>query len=372
MRWKATADLPFDDAVDTWTDLPASARTYTVTGLKNGTEYTFSVRHVTASSAGPPVSAKATPRDPPSPPRVPPEASFTFSADCSDDPCRVRTGEEIRFTDTSTGNVTEWRWSFGDGAGSNLRSPTHAWSTPGFYDVTLTVSDGLSSDSASRTVLVAGRRLEASFRLDIPCDEDLCRTLTDALVSFVDTSGGNVTERHWSFGDGATSNLRSPTHAWSTPGFYDVTLTVSDGSSSDSASRAVLVEAAAPAGSCRFDAETRCLHDSRFEVKVGWWSVDGESGAGQVVEAGTNDSGLFWFFNPQNWEVLVKVLDGCAINQRTWVLGASTTDLGYRITVTDTVTGESRSYSNEPGRPAPAITDTEAFSGACVAGAAVH
>ena len=219
---------------------------------------------------------------------------------------------------------------------------------------------------------VPGRRLEASFRLDIPCEEDLCRTFTDAPVSFLDTSGGNVTEWRWSFGDGATSNLRSPAHAWSSPGFYDVTLTVSDGSSSDSATRILLVEAAAPAGSCRFDAETLCLRDSRFEVKANWWSAEGESGPGRVVYAGTNDSGLFRFFDPLNWEVLVKVLDGCGINGRMWVLGAATTDLGYRILVTDTVTGESRSYVNEPGQPAPAIIDTEAFSGPCGAGAAVH
>ena len=127
-----------------------------------------------------------------------------------------------------------------------------------------------------------------------------------------------------------------------------------------------------PAGPCRTDAETLCLRDSRFEVKMDWLGADGESGPGRVVDAGTDDSGLFQFFDPLNWEVLVKVLDGCGINGRMWVLGASTTDLGYRILVTDTVTGESRSYSNEPGRPAPAIVDTEAFSGACAAGAAVH
>ena len=283
VRWKATADLPFDDAVDIWTDLPASAWAYTVTGLKNGTEYAFAVRYMTASGAGPAVTAKATPRDPPSPPRMPPKASFTVSVDCSDDPCRVRTGQVIGFTDTSTGNVTEWRWSFGDGATSDLKSPTHAWSVPGFYEVTLTVGDGSSSDSVTRTVLV---------------------------------------------------------------------------------------EAAAPAGSCRADAETRCLKDSRFEVKANWWSADGESGPGRVVYAGTNDSGLFRFFDPLNWEILLKVLDGCGINGRMWVLGAATTDLGYRILVTDTVTGESRSYENEPGRPAPAIVDTEAFSLPCGGGAA--
>ncbi len=281
-RWRATADLPFDDAVDTWTDLPASARAYTATGLKNGTRYTFAVRYVTASGAGPTVSTAATPRDLPSPPRVPPKASFVVSVDCFDDPCRVRTGEEIRLTDTSSGNVTK---------------------------------------------------------------------------------------RNWSFGDGATSDLKSPTHAWTAPGLYDVTLTVSDGSSSDSAIRTLLVGASAPSGSCRADAETLCLQDSRFMVNVNWWNAAGESGAGRVVDAGTSDSGLFQFFDPENWEVLIKVLDGCRTNGRMWVLGASTTDLGYRIRVTDTVTDESRSYANEPGRPAPAIVDTKAFSGACSGGA---
>ena len=120
-----------------------------------------------------------------------------------------------------------------------------------------------------------------------------------------------------------------------------------------------------PAGSCRADAGTLCIQDSRFEVKANWWSAGGESGPGQVVEDRTDDSGLFRFFDPENWEILIKVLDGCGINGRMWVLGASTTDLGYRIVVTDTVTGESRSYENEPGRPAPAIVDTEAFSLPC-------
>ena len=130
-----------------------------------------------------------------------------------------------------------------------------------------------------------------------------------------------------------------------------------------------LKEPPALAGSCRADAETLCLQDSRFEVKMNWWKADGESGVGRVVEEGTDDSGMFQFFDPENWEVLIKVLDGCRTNGRMWVLGASTTDLGYRIRVTDTITEESRSYTNEPGRPAPAIVDTEAFSQPCRGGA---
>ncbi len=128
----------------------------------------------------------------------------------------------------------------------------------------------------------------------------------------------------------------------------------------------------APKGICRADEETICLRNSRYEVKAGWWTTDGASGPGRVVPEGTDDSGLFQFFNPSNWEVLIKVLNGCSHNGRVWVLGASTTDLGYEITVTDTITEESRTYTNEPGRPAPAIVDTDAFSAPCAVDAAAR
>ena len=79
----------------------------------------------------------------------------------------------------------------------------------------------------------------------------------------------------------------------------------------------------------------------------------------------TNDAGLFQFYDPDNWEILIKVLDGCAVNGHHWVYGASTTDVGYVIRVTDTATGAAKEYRNEPGRPAPAITDDKAFPDSC-------
>ncbi|MCY3590322.1 MAG: hypothetical protein OXH32_01630 [Acidobacteria bacterium] len=120
-----------------------------------------------------------------------------------------------------------------------------------------------------------------------------------------------------------------------------------------------------PPGPCVADAETLCLLDSRYAVKVEWRTPDGEVGAGRVVQDGTNDSGLFTFFDPSNWEILVKVLEGCSVNGHVWVYGASTTDLGYTIMVTDAATGDVRRYSNEAGRPAEAITDATAFPGGC-------
>ncbi len=193
------------------------------------------------------------------------------------------------------------------------------------------------------------------------CDRELCRSLTGEAVDFSDLSTGPALSRRWEFGEGTESSLRRLSHSWSEPGFYEVTLWVSDGARESTSSRVFLVESSDPAGNCVSNSERRCLQDSRYAVAATWRKADGESGAGRVVYEGTNDSGLFTFFSRENWEILVKVLDGCAVNGHMWVYSASTTDLGYTIRVTDTVTDAVKEYGNEPGLPAPAITDAEAF-----------
>ena len=125
------------------------------------------------------------------------------------------------------------------------------------------------------------------------------------------------------------------------------------------------VEAADPARSCEPDAETICLQDSRYQVRGTWRSPEGDFRPAYAAGVGTNDTGLFSFHGTDNWEVLVKVLDGCAINGKDWVFAASATTLGFDIEVTDTLTGAVREYGNEPGLPAAAVTDTNAFTDRC-------
>lgn len=108
---------------------------------------------------------------------------------------------------------------------------------------------------------------------------------------------------------------------------------------------------------------TLCLGGGRFRVEVAWRDFEGGSGQGRVVPGASADSGLFWFFAPANWELLVKVVDGCPVNGRRWVFAAATTNVGYTLTVTDTATGEQERYENPLGRSSPAITDTEALAG---------
>ncbi len=104
-----------------------------------------------------------------------------------------------------------------------------------------------------------------------------------------------------------------------------------------------------------------CLGGDRFRVTVEWRDFLGNRGAGRTRSL-TDDSGLFWFFDDTNLEVLVKMVDGCAEFSRHWFFAAATTNVEYTLRVTDTETGRSRSYFNRQGVSSPAITDTDAFA----------
>lgn len=113
---------------------------------------------------------------------------------------------------------------------------------------------------------------------------------------------------------------------------------------------------------CLTDEDTLCLNRGRFRVRVEWQDFQGGTGDGQVVPLSSADSGLFWFFHPNNWEMLVKALDGCGVNGHYWVFAAATTNVGYVLQVTDTMTGANRTYVNPVGRSAPPTLDVSAFS----------
>ncbi len=123
-------------------------------------------------------------------------------------------------------------------------------------------------------------------------------------------------------------------------------------------------------GGCTPDSNALCLNRSRFRVEVDWRDFHGNTGSGQVVPAGSDDSGLFWFFTDENWEMLVKVLDGCAVNDHFWVFAAAVTNVEYTLRVTDSLTSASKSYFNPLGTSAAAITNTGAFA-TCSAKSAV-
>ena len=117
-----------------------------------------------------------------------------------------------------------------------------------------------------------------------------------------------------------------------------------------------------PIGACEASESALCLGGNRFRAEAAWTTSSGELGSGTAVEE-TQDTGLFWFFNEENIELVVKVLDACDTEFNSfWVFAGGLTDVGVTLTVTDTETGATAIYENPVGRPFETITDTAAFA----------
>jgi hypothetical protein len=114
-------------------------------------------------------------------------------------------------------------------------------------------------------------------------------------------------------------------------------------------------------GTCEPSPTTLCLQNGRFRVRATFWPPQGQTGNAMAVPT-TSDAGLFWFFSPNNIEMIVKVVDGCAFNQHHWVFAAGLTNVMVFLTVTDMETGTSRSYVNPQGTAFAPLQDTEAFA----------
>jgi hypothetical protein len=133
------------------------------------------------------------------------------------------------------------------------------------------------------------------------------------------------------------------------PGSYSL---VVDGATVDAATIAAPVCTADP---------VLCLSSDRFHVQVQWELPTGERGEGHPV-ALSGDTGYFWFFDPANVELIVKVLDGRPLNGRFWVFYGALSNVRYTLIVTDTVTGAVKAYVNPQGQLA-SVADTSAFLG---------
>ncbi len=114
----------------------------------------------------------------------------------------------------------------------------------------------------------------------------------------------------------------------------------------------------APAPACVPTSEVLCL-GGRFQVRVSW-----QDGAGNAFAAQTQpldgDTGAFWFTDPGNLELMVRVLDARLVNGYFEVAYGSLSNVGFTVEVTDVATGAVRTYHNAPGVYA-SLSDDHAF-----------
>ena len=120
----------------------------------------------------------------------------------------------------------------------------------------------------------------------------------------------------------------------------------------------ITVNAAPPAS-----ARNLSLLANRFAIEVAWHDhLNSRAGYGRAV-ASTDQAGFFWFFDPSNVELVVKVLDARDLNHSFWVFYGALSDVEYWLTVTDKRTGVVKRYHNAQGNIC-GRGDTSAFPNA--------
>jgi PKD repeat protein len=137
----------------------------------------------------------------------------------------------VNFTDQSIG-ATSWSWDFGDTRTSTLRNPSHLYTAPGTYTVSLTVTNSYGSDSEIKTDYITVTPI-------IPPVANFSASSTNISagdsVNFTDQSTNNPTSWNWTFEGGTpgSSTAQNPTVTYNTAGTYDVTLFVANAAGSD-------------------------------------------------------------------------------------------------------------------------------------------
>ena len=115
---------------------------------------------------------------------------------------------------------------------------------------------------------------------------------------------------------------------------------------------------------CIPNATTLCLLQNRFMVTA--TAAQGSQQVTQLVTGqarnGGSESGFFSFSPVANVELIVKVLDSRGVNNFYWVVVTPTTNVAYTVTVSDTLNGRIKAYTNPIGAQLATLTDTAAFS----------
>ncbi|HEU4717814.1 MAG TPA: PKD domain-containing protein [Bacteroidia bacterium] len=181
---------------------------YTFAPTASGT-YTMNVTDANGCSASDSVSVNVSPAP------VPQFAASDSSA------CEMLC---VDFTNNTSG-ATAYTWYFGDGDSSNVFSPTHCYTSPGNYNVTLYAANGggCSASVVYSNLIHVYPSPHADF-LATPATT----TILQPVISFTDTSSGAITW-WWNFGDGIGSSFsQDPVYTYTNTGEYYVTLTVTN------------------------------------------------------------------------------------------------------------------------------------------------
>ncbi|MGE0637046.1 MAG: PKD domain-containing protein [Bacteroidia bacterium] len=177
-----------------------------------------------------------------------PDVAFTATNSCL--------GDTSVFSDLSTitsGSITSWTWSFGNGNFSSAQDTVYAYPVAASYLVGLQVVSDRGCTATETTVLLVDDIPQAAFTINDICQNDNA-LFTDQ--SFITT--GSLAQWDWDFGDGSPvfSGSNPPAHSYGSMGLYSVSLIVTSvGGCSDTAFNNIAVY---PIPEPDFTATTAC------------------------------------------------------------------------------------------------------------------
>ncbi len=158
------------------------------------------------------------------------------------------------FKNKSSGKITETKWSFGDGGVSYDHNPLYHYLDTGKFSVKLVVSENGCKDSATQFNYISVSGPVAKFNSVLDCSDK-------ETVSFYDHSI-DVTTRLWNFGDGQTTTTKSPTHTYTNPGIYYITLSETGTTCTDTARDTVYIKTSFPKVNVSPVSSFYCKNDS--------------------------------------------------------------------------------------------------------------
>jgi len=152
-------------------------------------------------------------------------------------PLSVCIGQNIQFTDGSTGNPNQWLWDFGDGGSSVNQNPTYKYTQPGTFSVKLTAYNNGCFDVLTKTNYIVVNPPLSVFNATADCSIKNLYTFTDASIG--------ATAWDWDFGDGSahyTGGPNPPPHLYPpVVATYIASLTVTGGGCSNTSTRTINV-----------------------------------------------------------------------------------------------------------------------------------
>lgn len=117
-------------------------------------------------------------------------------------------------------------------------------------------------------------------------------------------------------------------------------------------------------GTGNYDGRVAELLGGRFRVWVTGTDFASNAFVGRTAPLASTDSAIFYFFQPANFELLVKVVNGCGLNARFWVFYAATTNVDFYLYVDDVFDSAPGIYYHNPlgTQLATSVADTDAFA----------